>query len=172
VASPSPFPALGFDGHGRLAAADPAMDVDVLADFDAFDSDFSACAPRMHAHASSSQSSLSSTSSSSCEPLALPPSSFTWGQVQAQTPKHRPHRVQKLREDACAEDRKRVIGPTSEPAGGDRKRSGSQQGQRVPKKREKMFRCPRPGCTKAYLNPNGLKYHVEKGTCKIEAEPV
>ncbi|ETW83480.1 hypothetical protein HETIRDRAFT_417371 [Heterobasidion irregulare TC 32-1] len=25
----------------------------------------------------------------------------------------------------------------------------------------------RPGCTKSYLNPNGLKYHVEKGTCEI-----
>ena len=23
-----------------------------------------------------------------------------------------------------------------------------------------------------YLNPNGLKYHVEKGTCKIEIEEV
>ncbi|RDB29015.1 hypothetical protein Hypma_014970 [Hypsizygus marmoreus] len=27
-----------------------------------------------------------------------------------------------------------------------------------------------PGCTKSYLNPNGLKYHQEKGTCKIEGE--
>ncbi|KAI0790045.1 hypothetical protein C8Q75DRAFT_806689 [Abortiporus biennis] len=31
--------------------------------------------------------------------------------------------------------------------------------------REKAFRCPRIGCTKSYLNPNGLKYHLEKGTC-------
>ncbi|TFK36755.1 hypothetical protein BDQ12DRAFT_240273 [Crucibulum laeve] len=36
------------------------------------------------------------------------------------------------------------------------------------RKREKAFRCPNAGCTKAYLNPNGLKYHLEKGTCKIE----
>ncbi|EMD31518.1 hypothetical protein CERSUDRAFT_100375 [Gelatoporia subvermispora B] len=33
--------------------------------------------------------------------------------------------------------------------------------------REKTFVCPRPGCTKAYLNPNGLKYHLEKGTCTV-----
>ncbi|KAG5715541.1 hypothetical protein E4T56_gene5070 [Termitomyces sp. T112] len=28
--------------------------------------------------------------------------------------------------------------------------------------------CPTPGCSKSYLNPNGPKYHQEKGTCKIE----
>ncbi|KAI0819292.1 hypothetical protein BC628DRAFT_1423935 [Trametes gibbosa] len=31
--------------------------------------------------------------------------------------------------------------------------------------REKMFKCPHSGCMKSYLNPNGLKYHLEKGTC-------
>ncbi|KAJ2924810.1 hypothetical protein H1R20_g12300, partial [Candolleomyces eurysporus] len=30
------------------------------------------------------------------------------------------------------------------------------------RKREKMFKCP------SYLNPNGLKYHLEKGTCKFD----
>ncbi|TFK27893.1 hypothetical protein FA15DRAFT_119366 [Coprinopsis marcescibilis] len=35
------------------------------------------------------------------------------------------------------------------------------------RKREKAFKCPHPGCIKAYLNPNGLKYHLEKGTCNI-----
>ncbi|KAL0953210.1 hypothetical protein HGRIS_004465 [Hohenbuehelia grisea] len=39
------------------------------------------------------------------------------------------------------------------------------------KKREKMFKCPRTGCTKSYLNPNGLKYHVEKGTCTFDSSP-
>jgi transcription factor SFP1 len=34
--------------------------------------------------------------------------------------------------------------------------------------REKAFKCPHPGCTKSYLNPNGLKYHLEKGTCSID----
>lgn len=33
--------------------------------------------------------------------------------------------------------------------------------------REKTFKCPHNGCTKSYLNPNGLKYHLEKGTCEI-----
>jgi len=38
------------------------------------------------------------------------------------------------------------------------------------RRREKAYRCPTPRCTKSYLNPNGLKYHLEKGTCKIENE--
>ncbi|PPQ70678.1 hypothetical protein CVT26_014617 [Gymnopilus dilepis] len=38
------------------------------------------------------------------------------------------------------------------------------------RKREKMYKCPQPRCTKSYLNPNGLKYHLEKGTCKLEDE--
>ncbi|KAG6887373.1 hypothetical protein C0992_012534 [Termitomyces sp. T32_za158] len=32
----------------------------------------------------------------------------------------------------------------------------------------KAYQCPIPGCSKSYLNPNGLKYHQEKGKCKIE----
>jgi hypothetical protein len=36
------------------------------------------------------------------------------------------------------------------------------------KKREKAYKCPNWGCMKAYLNPNGLKYHLEKGTCKFD----
>ncbi|KZT00958.1 uncharacterized protein LAESUDRAFT_503802 [Laetiporus sulphureus 93-53] len=35
--------------------------------------------------------------------------------------------------------------------------------------REKAYKCPRTGCSKAYLNPNGLKYHLEKGTCTIDS---
>ncbi|XP_006459668.1 hypothetical protein AGABI2DRAFT_116628 [Agaricus bisporus var. bisporus H97] len=38
------------------------------------------------------------------------------------------------------------------------------------KKREKAYRCPKAGCTKSYLNPNGLKYHLEKGTCHIQLD--
>ncbi|KAJ8088288.1 hypothetical protein PM082_022360 [Marasmius tenuissimus] len=30
------------------------------------------------------------------------------------------------------------------------------------------YRCPTVGCVKAYLNPNGLKYHREKGKCAFE----
>ncbi|KAL0571001.1 hypothetical protein V5O48_010959 [Marasmius crinis-equi] len=30
------------------------------------------------------------------------------------------------------------------------------------------YRCPTVGCIKAYLNPNGLKYHREKGKCSFE----
>ncbi|KAG9005824.1 hypothetical protein FRB94_003895 [Tulasnella sp. JGI-2019a] len=35
-------------------------------------------------------------------------------------------------------------------------------------KRAKLF-CPKEGCTKRYMNPNGLKYHLEKGTCTFDA---
>jgi hypothetical protein len=34
---------------------------------------------------------------------------------------------------------------------------------------QKSFKCPRPYCMKVYKNANGLKYHMEKGTCEIEA---
>ncbi|KAI0955636.1 hypothetical protein AcV7_006250 [Taiwanofungus camphoratus] len=37
------------------------------------------------------------------------------------------------------------------------------------REREKAYKCPRRGCSKSYLNPNGLKYHLEKGTCTIAA---
>ena len=33
------------------------------------------------------------------------------------------------------------------------------------REREKTFRCPNEACAKRYLNPNGLKYHLEKGRC-------
>ncbi|KAF9256476.1 hypothetical protein L218DRAFT_193708 [Marasmius fiardii PR-910] len=38
--------------------------------------------------------------------------------------------------------------------------------------REKLYRCPTVGCTKAYLNPNGLKYHREKGKCSFEEDAI
>ncbi|KAJ3481848.1 hypothetical protein NLJ89_g12178 [Agrocybe chaxingu] len=54
-----------------------------------------------------------------------------------------------------------------------RSRYGSTGG--AVRRREKSFKCPTPRCTKSYLNPNGLKYHLEKGTCKFdddsEADP-
>ncbi|PPQ67970.1 hypothetical protein CVT24_003163 [Panaeolus cyanescens] len=40
------------------------------------------------------------------------------------------------------------------------------------RKREKMYKCPDARCTKTYLNPNGLKYHLEKGTCVFESSEV
>ncbi|KAF7793745.1 hypothetical protein EIP86_004863 [Pleurotus ostreatoroseus] len=55
---------------------------------------------------------------------------------------------------------------------------GSGRSERKPKsdgyskkrdpRREKAYKCPKPGCIKSYLNPNGLKYHLEKGTCIID----
>ncbi|KAJ6512646.1 hypothetical protein C8R45DRAFT_324700 [Mycena sanguinolenta] len=34
--------------------------------------------------------------------------------------------------------------------------------------KEKIYVCPIPLCVKAYLNPNGLRYHALKGTCVKE----
>ncbi|KAH9921870.1 uncharacterized protein B0H18DRAFT_956455 [Fomitopsis serialis] len=39
------------------------------------------------------------------------------------------------------------------------------QKKRRSREREKAYKCP------AYLNPNGLKYHLEKGTCTIVTQP-
>ncbi|KAI5120704.1 hypothetical protein M0805_007666 [Coniferiporia weirii] len=39
------------------------------------------------------------------------------------------------------------------------------------RQREKAYRCTKPGCTKSYLNPNGLKYHNSKGTCTFAVSP-
>ncbi|KAG2018369.1 hypothetical protein CC2G_007803 [Coprinopsis cinerea AmutBmut pab1-1] len=67
--------------------------------------------------------------------------------------------------DAASSDGGKVVKPKAKPAAG----SGPLgQAAGVGRKREKAYKCPHHGCTKAYLNPNGLKYHLEKGTCKFE----
>ncbi|KAG6834979.1 hypothetical protein H0H93_005953 [Arthromyces matolae] len=67
---------------------------------------------------------------------------------------------------------------TSEPNYNIRKYAGKRKGKvdlhgaplaATRKRSKKAYQCPTPGCTKSYLNPNGLKYHQEKGTCKIES---
>lgn len=47
-------------------------------------------------------------------------------------------------------------------------RSGKRVHRPRQRKKDKTYNCPRPDCTKTYLNANGLKYHLEKGTCKNE----
>ncbi|KAG1729863.1 uncharacterized protein EDB91DRAFT_803883 [Suillus paluster] len=47
-------------------------------------------------------------------------------------------------------------------------RSGKRVHQPRQRNKDKSYKCPRPDCTKTYLNANGLKYHLEKGTCKSE----
>ncbi|KAJ1565184.1 hypothetical protein HK405_012958, partial [Cladochytrium tenue] len=37
--------------------------------------------------------------------------------------------------------------------------------------RRSQYRCPRPFCTKVYGSLNGLRYHLERGNCEIEAGP-
>lgn len=76
------------------------------------------------------------------EPIALSPSLLT-------TP----------RESACGPKRVERRGP--------RGRFQSHEMTTTPRKREKLYHCPKPGCLKSYLNPNGLKYHLDKGTCQL-----
>jgi len=76
------------------------------------------------------------------EPIALSPSLLT-------TP----------REPACGPKRVERRGP--------RGRFQSHEMTTTPRKREKLYHCPKPGCLKSYLNPNGLKYHLDKGTCQL-----
>ncbi|KAH8991290.1 hypothetical protein EDB92DRAFT_690221 [Lactarius akahatsu] len=80
--------------------------------------------------------------STSKEPIALAPSLLT-------TP----------REPTCGPKRVERRGP--------RGRFQSHEITTAPRKREKLYHCPKPGCLKSYLNPNGLKYHLDKGTCQL-----
>ncbi|KAI0245973.1 hypothetical protein BJV78DRAFT_1258719 [Lactifluus subvellereus] len=79
------------------------------------------------------------------EPIALSPSLLT-------TP----------REPTCGPKRVERRGP--------RGRFQSQELTTTPRKREKLYHCPKPGCLKSYLNPNGLKYHLDKGTCQLASD--
>ncbi|KAI9298990.1 hypothetical protein K502DRAFT_322590 [Neoconidiobolus thromboides FSU 785] len=33
----------------------------------------------------------------------------------------------------------------------------------------KVYKCPTEGCTKIYKNPNGLKYHINRGRCSTKS---
>ncbi|KAJ3392276.1 hypothetical protein HDU84_004541 [Entophlyctis sp. JEL0112] len=35
-------------------------------------------------------------------------------------------------------------------------------------KGSKVYKCPKPLCTKVYKNPNGLKYHLDRGACEVD----
>ncbi|KAJ3286726.1 hypothetical protein HK104_008898 [Borealophlyctis nickersoniae] len=37
---------------------------------------------------------------------------------------------------------------------------------------ERKFKCPKPYCSKVYKNSNGLKYHLERGNCELDAADV
>jgi hypothetical protein len=37
--------------------------------------------------------------------------------------------------------------------------------------RDMLMHAQKPGCTKRYMNPGGLKYHLEKGTCAFADRP-
>ncbi|KAI0635512.1 hypothetical protein C8Q77DRAFT_1097814 [Trametes polyzona] len=154
--------------------------------------DFDQVPELVHSPASlASPSTLSSCYSSPSlgEPLCLPPALFTFQPPRPRTPPQTqrrsrlagepledadldnestpaiarsgtgPQRTAKshARPDPLARSRPLAKTPERAPAHqpSTRKRDG----------REKMYKCPHPGCMKSYLNPNGLKYHLEKGTC-------
>ncbi|TFK81719.1 hypothetical protein K466DRAFT_501669 [Polyporus arcularius HHB13444] len=130
----------------------------------------------IHSPLSSAASSATSCYSSPTldEPLCLPPALFTVQNTRSRTPppssdsddddddeptpRERgrgvgPQRTTKqygsARVDPIARSRPTVRTPERAPAPAHKKRDG----------REKQYKCP------SYLNPNGLKYHLEKGTC-------
>ncbi|KAH9957138.1 hypothetical protein BC827DRAFT_1227774 [Russula dissimulans] len=63
--------------------------------------------------------------------------------------------------------REPAYGPKRVERRGPRGRFQSHETTTTPRKREKLYHCPKPGCLKSYLNPNGLKYHLDKGTCQL-----
>ncbi|KAF9220411.1 hypothetical protein BS17DRAFT_787344 [Gyrodon lividus] len=87
----------------------------------------------------------------SADQLCLPPSSFTAG-TNADI-QHSTIRSHNPGSSSCL------------PSRTEKKRLRGHGGSR---RRDKLYKCPRPGCIKSYLNPNGLKYHLEKGTCSVE----
>ncbi|KAH9885750.1 hypothetical protein C8Q73DRAFT_716907 [Cubamyces lactineus] len=113
------------------------------------------------------------------EPLCLPPALFSFQPPRTRTPPPHstddvdenildsptvpaiarssvgPQRTSKQHPRTDPLSRSRPLAQTPERTSSSRRRDG----------REKMYKCPYPGCTKSYLNPNGLKYHLEKGTC-------
>ncbi|EPQ52628.1 hypothetical protein GLOTRDRAFT_140308 [Gloeophyllum trabeum ATCC 11539] len=86
---------------------------------------------------------------SSADEVGLPPGAFTVPHAPSTSPLPHP--------------------TTTTAAQKPKKSSGAKlERRRERAKRERGFRCPQPGCVKSYLNPNGLKYHLEKGTCVFE----
>ncbi|KAI0364471.1 hypothetical protein BV20DRAFT_974402 [Pilatotrama ljubarskyi] len=146
----------------------------------------------IHSPASAGPSSVSSSCYSSPslgEPLCLPPALFTFQPPRAQTPPPAAPQHSRVVGDALEENdlesdltpsiARSGVGPQrttkqharsdplarSRPLAQTPERAAPQPGSRRRDGREKMYKCPYPGCTKSYLNPNGLKYHLEKGTC-------
>ncbi|KAH9831512.1 uncharacterized protein C8Q71DRAFT_288894 [Rhodofomes roseus] len=103
-------------------------------------------------------------------PDVLPPRQPAIERHKDQRPAHRKpasastkQKASKAKAQLLGADHHPHIQPHAPPAETHKKRRA--------REREKAYKCPRPGCSKAYLNPNGLKYHLEKGTCTIVLPP-
>ncbi|KAL7278874.1 hypothetical protein ACG7TL_006705 [Trametes sanguinea] len=144
----------------------------------------------IHSPASLASSSVPSSCYSSPnlgEPLCLPPSLFTFQPPRTTTPPPSSLGLSTEPEDDNLLD-STVVPPIARSAVGPQRSSkhsnradplarsrplaqtperptSTHSGSRRRDGREKMYKCPYPGCAKSYLNPNGLKYHLEKGTC-------
>ncbi|KAH8092624.1 hypothetical protein BXZ70DRAFT_448434 [Cristinia sonorae] len=141
---------------------------DVLADFDPYEMDTAGSS-------SSSSDSVSSPPSSAFPspnphvPICLPPALLTMRPQSAQ--QDYPMGDVTLDGDDGVSGRKRPVGKTTSFELNGRKTrilEGPPSPASKKPNREKMFKCPHPGCSKSYLNPNGLKYHLEKGTCTVD----
>lgn len=153
---------------------------DIMADFDPFDYDLS----------SSSSSAMSSASSSArsspipSQPICLPPSLLTIPPPSVNNDSDHdqdmlidvvdmpPLSGAKTHGGTPKEKKQVHIGRPPKPrvfdVGGRRGKSVEGQSPQKRRDREKAYKCPHSGCSKQYLNPNGLKYHLEKGTCSID----
>ncbi|TDL25727.1 hypothetical protein BD410DRAFT_837200 [Rickenella mellea] len=85
------------------------------------------------------------------EPVCLPPALLNCSTVDQLRTTEAPRTVS--RHGSSSKLKGKVLGDESNPT--------------TSRKREKAYKCPKNGCTKSYLNPNGLKYHLSKGTCSI-----
>ncbi|VDB91578.1 unnamed protein product [Peniophora sp. CBMAI 1063] len=93
------------------------------------------------------------------QPHASPSSSHPPAFFSPNAPRKRPSKL-KVRERVDDRSKRRRSG--SSPSKRERERAPR------PRDRGRIHVCPHPDCVKTYLNPNGLKYHVEKGTCQAQ----
>ncbi|EIW57135.1 uncharacterized protein TRAVEDRAFT_48189 [Trametes versicolor FP-101664 SS1] len=133
----------------------------------------------IHSPASTAPPSTSSSCISSPvlgEPFCLPPALFSFQPSRARTPSQSSRRshpadadldnilTPSLARSGIGPQRTTKSHPRADPLARSRPLAKTPERASAPSARrrdgrEKMYKCP------SYLNPNGLKYHLEKGTC-------
>ncbi|TPX34205.1 hypothetical protein SmJEL517_g03100 [Synchytrium microbalum] len=54
----------------------------------------------------------------------------------------------------------------------DRMAGGSSSSHKTSSSPKRLYKCPKPFCSKVYKNSNGLKYHLERGQCEADNSDV